>query len=115
MEWTFRAAPNFAGLVTLVAVGAAFPAHAEKKTVCTITVNSSDEREAFRRHLPADRYQFVELVERGRTDWLRSACERKISCDALVVSGHFNAGETFYSDKIDNNDFLKIDELERAS
>src|SRR2546423_8399218 len=115
MEWTLRAAANFAGLITLVVIGAAFPARAEKKTVCTITVNSSDEREAFRRHLPADRYQFVELVERGRADWLRSACQQKVSCDVLVVSGHFNAGETFYSDKIDNNDFLRIDELERAS
>jgi hypothetical protein len=33
----------------------------------------------------------------------------------LVVSGHFNAGETFYSDRIENNEYLEIDELERAS
>jgi len=90
-------------------------AAAEKRTVCTITVNSSDEKEAFRRYLPKGEYQFVELVEKGRPDWLASACRQKISCDVLVVSGHFNAGETFYSDKIENNDFLKVDELERAS
>jgi len=35
---------------------------ADKKTVCTITVNSADEKEAFRRTLPPDKYQFVELV-----------------------------------------------------
>jgi len=45
-------------------------ADAPKQTVCTITVNSADEKEAFRRHLPPDRYRFVELVERGRADWL---------------------------------------------
>ena len=83
--------------------------------MCTITVNSSDEKEAFRRYLPKGEYQFVELVEKGRPDWLSSACRQKISCDVLVVSGHFNAGETFYSDKIEVNDFLKVDELERAS
>jgi hypothetical protein len=115
MDKTPRPAANCIALITLVACAAAFPAHAEKKTVCSITVNSSDEREAFRRHLPAGDYQFVELVERGRPEWLRSACQQKVSCDVLVVSGHFNAGETFYSDKLGNNDFLKIDELERAS
>jgi hypothetical protein len=83
--------------------------------VCTITVNSADEKEAFRRYLPKDQYQFVELVEKGRPDWLRSSCQKGIQCDVLVVSGHFNAGETFYSDKIDNGDFLRVDELERGS
>ena len=89
--------------------------HAEKKTICTITVNSSDEREAFRRHLPKGEYDFVELVEKGRDDWLASACQRGVQCDALVISGHFNAGDTFYSDKVSNEEALKVDELERAS
>ncbi len=101
----------------LLALAASFcaPGALAVKTVCTITVNSSNEREAFRRFLPKDQYQFVELVEKGRPDWLRSSCQRGVQCDVLVVSGHFNAGETFYSDKIENNDFFKIDELERAS
>jgi hypothetical protein len=89
--------------------------HAEKKTVCTITVNSSDEKEAFRKWLPKDQYQFVELVEKGRDDWLRTSCQRGIQCDALIISGHFNAGETFYSDNIAKEDHLRVDELERAS
>lgn len=90
-------------------------AQAERKTVCTITVNSSDEKEAMRRRLPPGQYDFVELLERGRERWLHSACERKVQCDVLVISGHFNAGDTFYSDKIENGDHLKVDELERAS
>src|SRR5437764_7813582 len=99
----------------LAAALAAAGAHAEKKTICTITVNSSDEREAFRSHLPKGDYQFVELVEKGRDDWLASACHRGVQCDALVISGHFNAGDTFYSDNIAKDENLKVDELERAS
>ena len=108
------AVPKPAFLLALLATSFVLDAEAVK-TVCTITVNSSDEREAFRKFLPKDEYQFVELVEKGRPDWLRSSCQRGVQCDVLVVSGHFNAGETFYSDKIENNDFFKVDELERAS
>ena len=89
-------------------------AEGAKRTVCTITVNSADEKEAFQRHLRGDEYEFVELVEPGRTDWLASACRRQLRCDALIVSGHFNGAE-FYSDKIDGDEFLPVQELERAS
>ena len=101
--------------VALFAASAAMEARAGKKTVCTITVNSSDEKEAFRKFLPRDDYEFVELVEKGRPDWLASSCRKGVQCDVLIVSGHFNAGETFYSDKVENGDFLKVDELERGS
>ena len=90
-------------------------AHAEKKTICSITVNSSDEREAFRRHLPPGEYDFVELVQKGRDDWLADACHRGVQCDALVISGHFNAGDAFYSDNLAKDEHLNVDELERAS
>src|SRR5580765_577327 len=101
-------------VVAVIAVAAPFAA-AGKKTICTITVNSPDEREAMRARLPKGDYEFVELVEKGRPDWLRSACERKVQCDALVISGHFNAGEDFYSDKIETREHLRMDELERPS
>ena len=96
---------------------AALAARAEEpvKTVCTITVNSADEKQAMAARLPKGRYAFVELVEKGRGDWLRSACQRHVQCDALVISGHFNAGETFYSDRVEVSDHLEIDELERAA
>lgn len=86
-----------------------------KQTVCTITVNSPDEKEAFRRFLPASKYQFVELVERGRKDWLGSACQQKVSCDVLIVSGHYGEGNVFFSDALESKDQLLIDELERVS
>jgi hypothetical protein len=87
----------------------------DKATVCTITVNSPDEKEAFRRYLPADKYQFVELVEHGRSDWLDSACRAGVKCDVLVVSGHYDGGNEFFSDQIEAREFLPVDEMERAS
>src|SRR5881394_2480797 len=90
-------------------------AQADKKTVCTITVNSPDEKELFRRSLPADEFQFVELVERGRPDWLASACRAGVRCDVLVISGHFDGGDEFYSDRPDVREYLPVDEMERVS
>jgi hypothetical protein len=91
------------------------PALADRSTVCTITVNSSDERDVMRRYLPPDRYQFVELVERGRPDWLASACRKRVRCDVLVISGHFDGGDEFYSDRVDARESLPVAEMERVS
>lgn len=91
------------------------PVLAERQTVCTITVNSADEQEAFRRYLPAAKYQFVELVERHRPDWLASACHAAIACDVLIISGHYGAGNEFFSDVLEAREFLPIGELERVS
>ena len=97
-------------------VAATLDAHAgPKRTVCTITVNSSDEKDLLRRRLPADAYDFVELVEAGRPDWLASACRAGIRCDALVISGHFDGGTEFYSDRLDVRESLPVEALERAS
>jgi len=90
-------------------------ANADKKTVCSITVNSPDEKEAFRRSLPPDKYQFVELVERGRSDWLESACRQGIRCDVLVISGHYDGGNEFFSDQLEAREFLPVAEMERVS
>jgi hypothetical protein len=87
----------------------------KKQTVCTITINSADEQKAFRRFLPASKYDFVELVERGRKDWLRSSCEAKVSCDVLIISGHHGEGNVFFSDSLEINEYLPIEELERVS
>ena len=104
-------------IVTAVAAAAlsAVVAHAEKSTVCTVTVNSPDEKQVFRRYLPDDQFQFVELIERGRPDWLASACQSKVQCDVLVISGHFDGGTEFYSDKLDARESLPVEEMERVS
>lgn len=88
---------------------------AEKQTVCTVTINSADEQQTFRRFLPADKYEFVELVERNRPDWLASACEAKVSCDILLISGHHGEGNVFFSDALDRGEHLEIAELERVT
>ena len=98
----------------LVAVWA-HDARADKKTVCTITVNSPDEKEIFRRSLPQDGFQFVELVERDRPEWLESACRKGVRCDVLLISGHFDGGTEFYSDRLDAREFLPVDEMARVS
>ena len=96
--------------VLLLGLSAAWPsvASAAPKTVCTVTINSSDEKEAFQRHLPRDQYQFVELVQRGKPDWLESARRRGVSCDVLIISGHFDDGTEFYTDRFDDKEFLTV-------
>jgi hypothetical protein len=110
--------PFYARVVLAAALLAAVWPHdvlADKKTVCTITVNSPDEKEIFRSSLPQDDYQFVELVERGRPDWLASACSAGVRCDVLLISGHFDGGTEFYSDRLDVRESLPVAEMERAS
>jgi hypothetical protein len=93
----------------------ALNALAAPKTVCTVTINSPDERDTFKRHLPPDQYRIVELVQRGQPDWLAQACQRGVSCDALIISGHFDDGIEFYPDKFENQEALTVHELQRAS
>jgi hypothetical protein len=93
---------------------------ARKQTVCTITVNSPDEKEAFRRHLSRNEFQFVELVERGRPDWLESARRSGIRCDILVISGHYDGGDyaggnEFFSEYVDAHEYLPVEEMERVA
>jgi hypothetical protein len=106
---------RLASCTTVLAVLWGFNAYADVSTVCTVTVNSPDEKETLRRSLPEDKFQFVELVERGHADWLASACRQNVRCDVLVISGHFDGGTEFYSDRLDARESLPVEELERAS
>ncbi|MFO1224877.1 MAG: hypothetical protein U1E90_17440 [Burkholderiaceae bacterium] len=103
-----------ASLVALPVL-AAQPAATPQRTVCTITVNSADEKETFRAHLPESRYRFVELVERGQPDWLASACRASVSCDVLIISAHYDGGNQFFSDRLEVDESLTVTELERVS
>jgi hypothetical protein len=103
-----------AWVAALCLLAAPLPAAAQR-TVCTITVNSSDEKETFQRYLPEPGHRFVELVERGRPDWLASACRARVQCDVLIVSAHYDGGNTFFPDRLDLNESLTVTELERAS
>ncbi len=105
----------FALALCLAAPWVSAQTNSTTQTVCTITVNSSDEKEEFRRHLPAAKYKFVELVERGRPDWLASSCQAGVKCDVLLISGHYDGGNEFFSDRLEMSEFLPVDELERIS
>ncbi|HJU24014.1 MAG TPA: hypothetical protein VJ891_16025 [Casimicrobiaceae bacterium] len=110
-----RFARTFLLATAIAALVCVQDANGARKTVCTITVNSADERDTFRRYLPKDDYDFVELVERGRPDWLASACRKGVQCDVLLISGHFDGGDEFYSDRVDARESLPTDELARVS
>lgn len=90
-------------------------AAAALQTVCTITVNSADEKQVFRRYLPESTHRFVELVERGRPDWLASSCSAGVRCDVLIVSGHYDGSSEFFSDSLELDEYLPVAELERVS
>lgn len=113
MDWSFRLR-----LLALLAAALSWSsAHAATapKTVCTVTINSDDEKETFRRHLPDSKYRFVELIKPGRPDWLRAACRSGVSCDVLIVSAHFDGDNDFYSEYLEAQEYLTVSELERLS
>jgi len=101
--------------IAAIAAAAIVDAYAERTTVCTITVNSADEKAAFRKNLPEDKFRFVELVERNRPDWLASACRQDVRCDVLIISGHFDGATDFYSDAVEEREYLPVREMERVS
>ena len=84
-------------LVFLI-LAVAVTAFAAPKTVCTVTINSSNEREAFMRNLQPQGFKFVELTEfdktskasnRNESQWLKNACDSGVQCDVLLISAHF--------------------------
>ena len=86
----------------------------QKPTVCTVTINSSDEKEVFQSYL-GDDFNFIELTELGAEeggyrDWFVGACKKGIECDILVVSGHF--GGSFFGSSAYR---LGLTELQRRS
>ncbi len=104
-----------AALLGCLAAIWSFAASAAPKTVCTVTINSADERDTFKRHLPPGEYQFVELVKRDQPDWFAQACQSGVKCDAIIFSGHFDDGTEFYTDRLGDRDRLDVFDMEQAS
>ncbi|MES2855238.1 MAG: hypothetical protein V4692_05220, partial [Bdellovibrionota bacterium] len=84
----------------------------KKKTICTVTINSREEKDSFQKYLHPDYFNFVELL-RNKSDlnFLGRACSPKQqACDVVLISGHFGGGFT------DNKEFfLPLEELEKQS
>jgi hypothetical protein len=85
-----------------------------KFTICTMTINSPDEKKIFQAQAaknPAKFNPVVELTQMGNdSDWFSKACTSGIRCDQLVISGHF-AGDFFGK----SGKSLSLKELETAS
>lgn len=89
-----------------------------KRLVCTATINSSEEKETFKKNLNPNDFEFIELTDlKGDSNsngenWFNKACESGIQCDVLIISGHF--GGTFFSEK--NKDiYLSSSLMEKQS
>lgn len=84
-----------------------------KLTFCHVTINSDDEKKMFEKKLTEqnkDKFQHIELTEMGNDeDWFKNACESKVSCDILSISGHF--GGSFFGD---SGLSISSDDLENA-
>lgn len=98
--------------LTLLSAGA--PAFA-KYNVCSVTINSSDERETFKRSLNPNDFNFIELTDfsdrtKAYDNWFQNACQAGVQCDVLIVSGHF--GGNFFGD---TNFTLNLKDLEEKS
>src|SRR4051812_26293959 len=99
-----------------------FSAFAAKKVVCSMTFNSSDEVEVFKKYLPASDFEFRELLPSPDSELFKisslrfvnfnnDVClENKVKCDILIISGHFVG--TFFGSYPKP---LPIDELERTT
>lgn len=84
-----------------------------KKNICSITINSDDEIKEFKKSFSSERWNFIELVnpkDKNNNKWFLQACQKKINCDILLISGHF-AG-TFFGD---SDKTLSLDDLENFS
>ncbi len=86
-----------------------------QKTVCSITINSDDEIKEFKKTLSPKLWNFIELTELDQEDgmkdhFLAAACKKKISCDILLISGHF--GGSFFGK---SGKTLSLDDLENLS
>lgn len=83
------------------------------KTVCSVTINSDDEIKAFKANLAASgNYRFVELIKEEANDWFDQACNSGVSCDVLLISGHYG-GHFFSLDK--SKQVLTMSDLEKKS
>ena len=116
-------ASSFIAAAFAACIGCSIAATAQPapQTVCTITVNSSDEKEAFRRHLPADRYR-VRRARRARSARLARIGARRRAFAAMSWSSRVTTtavttpgGNEFFSEHVDAREFLPVDEMERVA
>lgn len=101
-----------ASLTILCVLAVAPPGQAAPKRICTMTLNSVEEREVFKSLYGSKDVEITELVPENKDpSWLAQACKSGIECDVLLVSGHF--GGVFFGEGVSTT--LDLKELERLS
>ncbi|UXR64434.1 hypothetical protein EZJ49_15300 [Bdellovibrio bacteriovorus] len=83
------------------------------KKICTMTLNSADEKQVLQDLYASEKVEIIELVPTQNKNpyWLQQACNAGIECDVLLVSGHF--GGVFFGEGVSTT--LDLKELERLS
>ena len=104
----------------ILSIGLTAFAAQPKLNVCSITINSSQEIDQFKQALGTRNFNYIELTDyaqsmnpghSGKSDFLMNACKAGVTCDLMIVSGHF--GGTFFGKKSDIR--LPLEQLEAAS
>ena len=100
-------------MVAAVVVACLWTRPTAGQTLCTVTLNSADEKAALRAAFP--RARLIELTDYAApgsagSDWLGASCRAGVSCDLLLVSGHF-ANTFFGESRLD----LPLQSLERQT
>lgn len=91
----------------------------EKSNICFVTINSSEEKNLFTKYLSEGenrgKFEFHELTALGnQTNWFSKACESKLSCDVLIISGHYGGSFFGKTDFILRNDQLETKSCQRS-
>nr|WP_295898937.1 hypothetical protein [uncultured Bdellovibrio sp.] len=90
----------------------ALSAGAAPKRICTMTLNSNDEKEVLKNMYGGQDVEITELVPENKDpSWLSRACQSGIQCDVLLVSGHF--GGVFFGEGVSTT--LDLKEIEKLS
>lgn len=86
--------------------------------VCSVSINSTNEINAFKKKLGNKNFVYHELTDfasgggqYGDSTWFESACHSGVQCDVMIVSGHF--GGHFFGESSGTS--LSLDDLERFS
>lgn len=99
------------------------PATNTRMRVCTLTINSPDEKKAFIENSKKinESVDYIELVPNNkspqRNTWMKSVCEqltkKKVSCDKLILSSHF--GPRLYGESRKEIDLDYLESLSCSS
>lgn len=105
-------------IIFLITVSSAWGLNLDpnKRTVCSMTLNSDEERDIFIREVEKDRAHFNQVVELtsfgSGGNWFEAACRTGVRCDILVISGHFT--DRFSGNHQGARRSLTMDTMERA-